>query len=240
MMRSMVFCPTRVHLPTLRERQVKWWITVTSLDQGTEIVYGLKSRLTNFALTVLLSTKGHTPMTVWHEASAEETSPETFARLHGLHGQVCPHRLRYGIKVLAGFQALLCKSLDFGASTPRLASVTRCTCMTSSSPVLEPNLNRPFSHVNFVRNALPDVRSGRRVLVEFHLQGVELILSGTLSLLILLLLCQGALPGRPFRCRVGIVRSRSGRGWGLKASRVAARDGGLCTWRAGTFGLARC
>lgn len=55
-------------------------------------------------------------MAVRHEASAEETGPETFAGLHSLHGQVCPHGLGYGIEILASLQALLCKSLDLGAS----------------------------------------------------------------------------------------------------------------------------
>jgi len=63
-------------------------------------------------------------------------------------------------------------------------------------PVLEPNLNRPFGHVDFLGNSLTDGGSGCGVVVEFHLQCRQLILCSTLSLLVLLLLSESTLAGR--------------------------------------------
>jgi len=59
-------------------------------------------------------------------------------------------------------------------------------------PVLEPNLNRPFGHVDLLRNAFSDGGGGGRVFVELHLKGGKLVLRRTLPLLVLLLLGQGA------------------------------------------------
>jgi len=63
-----------------------------------------------------------------------------------------------------------------------------------SSPVLEPNLNRSLRHVNVIGNTFSDEGSRSWVLVELDLKCKELILCGSLSLLVLLLLSQGALP----------------------------------------------
>jgi len=60
------------------------------------------------------------------------------------------------------------------------------------SPILEPNLYRPFGHVDLFRYPLTNGGCGCRILVEFHLERGELVLCGTLSLLVLLLLSKGA------------------------------------------------
>jgi hypothetical protein len=64
-----------------------------------------------------------------------------------------------------------------------------------SSPILKPNLNRPFRHVDLLSNAFAYICGGGGVLVEFDLERDELILCGPLSLLILLLLGECALAG---------------------------------------------
>ena len=60
-------------------------------------------------------------------------------------------------------------------------------------PVLEPNLNGPLRHVDFICNAFADIGCGSRVLVELDFEGSKLVLGSTLALLVLLLLCQSAL-----------------------------------------------
>ena len=67
----------------------------------------------------------------------------------------------------------------------------------SDAPILKPNLNGAFSHVDFLGDSLAYGRCGRWVLVEFHLEREELVLSCPLTLLVLLLLREGALPRRP-------------------------------------------
>ena len=90
------------------------------------------------------------------------------------------------------------------------------------SPVLEPDLDRPFGHVDLLGDSLADSGGGSRVLVEFQLQSGELVLGSPLSLLVLLLLSQGALARRASRVgrrvasrgRVGVLSvqtSRTGR-----------------------------
>ena len=89
-----------------------------------------------------------------------------------------------------------------------------------SAPVLEPDLHRAFRHVDLLGYSLSYVRGGRGVLVELHLQGGQLVLRRPLALLVLLLLCQGALPRRSTGCRA-VGRSRhGGRGWGGRRSRL--------------------
>lgn len=56
---------------------------------------------------------------------------------------------------------------------------------------------RSLGHVDICSDALPGSSSRRRVLVEFDLEGNELILGGPLALIVLLLLSQGALARRP-------------------------------------------
>lgn len=63
-------------------------------------------------------------------------------------------------------------------------------------PILEPDLNRPFSHVDLVSYSVPDLSGGCGVLVEFDLECGQLILGRSLSLLVLLLLGERALPWR--------------------------------------------
>ena len=65
------------------------------------------------------------------------------------------------------------------------------------TPVLEPNLYRSLRHANVLGNALADESSGSGVLVEFNLESDELVLGRTLTLLVLLLLCEGALARGP-------------------------------------------
>ena len=65
------------------------------------------------------------------------------------------------------------------------------------APVLEPNLYRSLRHADVLGNTLTDESSGSGVLVEFDLEGDKLVLCRTLTLLVLLLLCERALARRP-------------------------------------------
>ena len=82
------------------------------------------------------------------------------------------------------------------ARLPRVSNVNQYRKERPSLPVLEPYLHGPFGHVDILRDAFSDQSSGCRVLVEFDLQKYQLILSRPLTLLVLLLLCKGALPRR--------------------------------------------
>ena len=64
-------------------------------------------------------------------------------------------------------------------------------------PVLEPNLYRSLSHADVLGNALTDESGRSGVLVEFNLECDKLVLGRTLTLLVLLLLCERALARRP-------------------------------------------
>jgi hypothetical protein len=133
---------------------------------------------TNFTLATLGTSEQHTAVAEGSQASpAKVGSSEPLARLHGLHGQVRPHRFWDRVNVLASLEALLGQELDLG------------------TPILEPDLNRSLGHVNFLSNPVPNGGCGCWVLVEFKFEGRELVLSGTLSLLVLLLLRQRALAG---------------------------------------------
>lgn len=85
-------------------------------------------------------------------------------------------------------------------------------------PVLEPNLNRTLRHVDLLGYPLTDESCGGRVLVELEFQSRQLVLGGALPLLVLLLLGQGALPGRAARGRLGSRAVTS-------AGRVGGRGG---------------
>ena len=65
------------------------------------------------------------------------------------------------------------------------------------APVLEPNLYRSLGHADVLGNTLTDESSGSGVLVEFDLECDKLVLGRTLTLLVLLLLCERALARRP-------------------------------------------
>lgn len=70
---------------------------------------------------------------------------------------------------------------------------------------MEPDLDGSLGHVDFGSDTLSRGGIRGRVLVELYLKSDELILSGSLSLLIFLLLSQGALARRPSRS-VGVGR----------------------------------
>lgn len=78
-------------------------------------------------------------------------------------------------------------------------------------PVLEPDLHRPFGHVDVLGNTLSHECSRGRILIELHLECHQLILRGPLALLIFLLLGKGAFPRRATR-RIRVVRSRDATG----------------------------
>ena len=69
-------------------------------------------------------------------------------------------------------------------------------------PILKPDLYGSFGHINVLSNTFPNSSSGCCILIKFDLQGTELVLRSSLPLLILLLLCEGALPRWSTRCRV--------------------------------------
>lgn len=60
-------------------------------------------------------------------------------------------------------------------------------------PVLKPNLNRALSHIDVLRYSFTSGSCRGGVLVEFHLEKNQLVLSGPLALVVLLLLGESAL-----------------------------------------------
>lgn len=139
--------------------------------------------------------------------AAEIASAEAFARLHGLHGEIGAHGFGDGVNVLAGFEALFGEQLNLGAS------------------VLEPDLDGAFRHVDLVSDAVADAGCGRGVLVELDLEGGELVLGGALTLLVLLLLSEGALARRTLG-EAGCGLAAGGGGGGRSLFRGGARGGG--------------
>jgi len=119
-------------------------------------------------------------------------------------------------------------------------------------PILEPNLNRPLGHVNLIGYPIPHGGSGSRVLAELDLQRCQLILRGPLPLLVLLLLGEGAFPGRPLRLcggrrggRLARPGCRRGRGRSGGAIRGRRRRGsgnlmGRSSWGKGHRGFHLC
>lgn len=59
-------------------------------------------------------------------------------------------------------------------------------------PILKPDLNRSLGHANILCNAFPGGSGWCRVLVEFNLEGHQLVLGSPLAFVVLLLLSQGA------------------------------------------------
>lgn len=187
MIRSMAFCPTRLHDPILNDRHERWWITKNvSADCCKLSANGLV--LTNFALRTLVTSHHQATTTIWHESrTAKEVSTQRLSRLHSLDGKILTHRLWDSITILARFDAFLCQQLYFGSSNyVHLVLYDRHVCI--NLPVLKPNLHRSLCHIDIFRYSLPHGGCGCRVLVEFHFQGDQLILCSTLSLLVLLLL----------------------------------------------------
>ena len=68
-------------------------------------------------------------------------------------------------------------------------------------PILEPDLNRALSHVDFLSNPVTNRCCRGRVLVEFNFEKRQLILGGSLAFLVLLLLSQSTLAGWTTRLR---------------------------------------
>jgi len=84
-------------------------------------------------------------------------------------------------------------------------------------PVLEPDLDRSFSHVDIRGNTLSDHSGGCGILAELDLEGEQLILCSPLSLLILLLLSQCALARRSTGA-VEVGNGRNSGSWGAGSS----------------------
>jgi hypothetical protein len=105
----------------------------------------------------------------------------------------------------------LARSFIFARLT-RVSRVARELVKQANALVLEPYLDRTFSHINILSNAFSDAGRGRRVLVELDLEGEKLVLGRALPLLILLLLRQRTLPWGAPRSWVGAVRRGRGRG----------------------------
>ena len=141
-------------------------------------------KLTDFVRRTIESGQTHVSIAkAWHH----KVSSKGLSRLYGLHSQIPSHTLWDFGAIFTALDALLDHVLDFCAS------------------ILEPNLNRPLCHVDVLRYALSHDGSRGRILLKLNFQGYELILGGTLTFLVLLLLSQGALPRRAAEALDGVV-----------------------------------
>lgn len=118
------------------------------------------------------------------ESMAQNTKGLSLFR--SLSGKILSHRLWDVAAVLAVLDALFSDKLDL------------------STTVLEPNLHRALSHVDLLGDSLANVGIWGRVLVELCFQSDELVLGGSLTLLILLLLGKSALSWRTSACTSGL------------------------------------
>lgn len=145
--------------------------------------------------------------------------------MHGLHGEELSHRFGNIVAVFGPVNGLLCEHLDLGSSAAIPSVSLRlllCTMSTGSSnhiPILEPDLDGAFRHVDLLRDAFSHGRRGRGILGKLMFQRDQLILGGPLPLLVLLLLGQGTLPRRSSR--------RRGRIWG-RGGGCVGRHRGRC------------
>ena len=139
-----------------------------------------QARRTDFSLR--LSVLGHEHVAVGgHPRAIAQVSSKALSWIHRLHMQILPHAVCDSLGLLARLDALLCERLDLCAA------------------VLEPDLDGALRHVDFLGDALTHDGGGCGVLVELGFEGDELVLCGALALLVLLLLGEGALPGRAAR-----------------------------------------
>jgi hypothetical protein len=149
----------------------------------------------NFACAVGVTVHEHAATAVRDHRgpwSADQLTREGPASLDGLHGEKLSHRVRNVLKIFAAIHGLLGDHLDLGSSSTVIVSEHRSIRGNEGIPVLEPDLDRSFSHVDLRCNAFSDCGVRSWVLAELHLQRHQLILGCALSLRILLLLCKSA------------------------------------------------
>lgn len=157
-------------------------------------------KLTSLALRARFGSQHHivaisrkTSRTVTHE-----TTRKSFPSFHRLHGQILTHTIGNCIAVLSGFNALLRQMLYLRSSRRKLEMYFLLK-ERNHQPILKPYLNRTLCHVDFLGNAFTYNCCWGGVFVELGFQGHELFLRRSLTFLVLLLLCERALPRRPPR-----------------------------------------
>lgn len=105
-------------------------------------------------------------------------------------------------------------------------------------PVLKPDLDGSLRHVDFLGNTFTNIGSRCGILVELDLERGQLVLGGTLSLLVLLLLGEGALARGSLGEAGGGLATGRGRGRRGLLGRGAV-DGAGSGGGAGARGLRR-
>jgi hypothetical protein len=106
-------------------------------------------RLTNFGRAGV-SVEKHAAA-IWCHSSTiagQEARSHGLARFHSLKRQVSSHRLRNVVAVVAVLDALLGNVLYLSAPS-RLSVFGQCRSKPFAVPVLEPDLHRSLSHVDF-------------------------------------------------------------------------------------------
>lgn len=177
----------------LRERQAKWWITtlelLASVLRSMPLPYGIPPARPRKLVPIDLP-----------------DSIACRARYRRIDSGISLQSSPFSMLFLAIFLILA-----------RLCNCQYCApaCCSLLLPVLEPDLDRSLGHVNFRGYSFAGSSSRSGVLVELDFECHQLVLSGPLSLLVSLLLGEGAFPRWSARGRA-LRRCRGSRRWGWR------------------------
>lgn len=117
-----MFWPTRVHVPTLKARQVRCWMTtqkVSTHAPGYRRAWlpwrprdWERRILTNFALAGRVAAHEHAVAAGEEPGAAQEPPGKALARLDGLHSEILAHGFGYRVEVFAILEVPLGHELD--------------------------------------------------------------------------------------------------------------------------------
>lgn len=108
----MEFWPTRRHVPILKDRHEKWWIT-KQVSARSHHRAGCKQ--TNLPGWWLRSEKPVTPVS--RQSPVIVLTAISLARLNRLHMEVVAHAIRDSIAIFTSLDALFRQGLDFRTTT---------------------------------------------------------------------------------------------------------------------------
>lgn len=124
----------------------------------------------DLSLGTLVSAEKHASTSVGCEATTtQEVSSHGLTRLHSLHSKILSHRFRNVVKIFACLDTLLGQQLDLCASSYKLAIGTLSDGLRLDVPILKPDLDGTFGHVDLLGNSLTDAGCRGWIFVELDL-----------------------------------------------------------------------
>ena len=211
MTRSIAFWPTRRQVPMLRDLQVKFWMTVFQIREelGTRHTDPSLPTLPGLLVSVFMTIPPFPYAPIPGERPRKSLA-NGFPDSEACRARYC--RIESGIPSQSSAVSMLFFTSNFILA--RLYHVNQYSivdCAPRNGPVLEPYLHRSLRHVDVLGYSLADWRGWRGVFIELDFQSYELILRRSLTLLILLLLSEGAFSWWSARVGGRADRGRGGR-----------------------------